>query len=407
MGGYQFIHIEMYSRAGREGRGTTWVFDEAARHSDSCQHVSMPAPPQTVFGMNIEAVRTEHDRRASEAKTAIKTGHVRSIRKDQNTLMTVVASHPATMNEQSPGTNQVVADWERKTVAWLQEQFGETLVSIVRHVDEGHPHLHGFILPDDSEMRAARLHPGAKAKADAMALRAPDEDRMNANKRGDVAYRQAMRAWQTAYWQAVGLPCGLSRIGPGRRRLTRSAWKAEQTAQAAVAVASQRAAVVLGDARKKVKAAKAEVSAAEQKAEETIVNAEVLITRAHAVANDIIKKARTEATNIQDHWRHFSGFGGWVRALFDGLRRSQIREALESQINASTAERVSAITAARDRAIEQARTERDQRRKTETVLGRLQARLEEVLIERDRLRAVLSRYRRTETSPRMNPKPRL
>lgn len=407
MGGYQFIHIEMYSRTGRDGRGTSWVFDEAARHPDSCHHVSRPLPPQTVFGVDVDTVRIEHDRRTAEAKTKTKTGKTRAVRKDQNTLVTVVVSHPAALGEMRLGTRQAVEDWEKRTVAWLQQEFGGSLVSVVRHLDEAHPHLHGFVIPQDTEMRAARLHPGAKAKLDAMAFSLPNEDRTNANKRGDTAYRQAMRDWQDSYWQAVGLPCGLSRLGPRRRRLSRAEWKAEQTAQAAVAIAAQNAAIITDDAKKRVEAAKAKVVAAEQKVMETAAHAEMLVNIARADADNIIGKANIEAERAKDHWRRFSGLGAWMRALFDGLRRSQIQNALKIQIEASAAERIAAMAAMRDRALDQERAERIHRRKTETVMSRLQSRLEQVAFERDRLRAALARHRTIEKSPTAAPKLKL
>ena len=72
-------------------------------------------------------------------------------------------------------------------------------------------------------------------------------DTKAANKMGDRAYRAAMRGWQDRYWESVGLPCGQTRLGPGRRRLTRAGHEAEKaqaghaaTLLAAVGTASQR-----------------------------------------------------------------------------------------------------------------------------------------------------------------------
>ena len=55
-----------------------------------------------------------------------------------------------------------------------------------------------------------------------------------------------MRGFQDEYYDAVGAPCGMTRIGPGNRRLTREAWKMEQ--QQAEAIAEQLAKATLLEA---------------------------------------------------------------------------------------------------------------------------------------------------------------
>jgi len=42
------------------------------------------------------------------------------------------------------------------------------------------------------------------------------------------AYKKAMRDFQDSYYEAVGKPCGLTREGAKKRRLSRTEWKAEQ-----------------------------------------------------------------------------------------------------------------------------------------------------------------------------------
>lgn len=97
------------------------------------------------------------------------------------------------------------------------------------HVDEAHVHLHAYGLHPSGH--ADRLHPGKSAKASAVANAVSlGHDKKAANKIGDRAYVQAMRAWQDSYSGVVGLPHGLTRLGPGRRRLSRAEWKAEQVA---------------------------------------------------------------------------------------------------------------------------------------------------------------------------------
>ena len=241
---YQFIHIETYARkADSAGRSTTFVFDEADRQPDACQHVTAPQPPTLVDGAMLAEVRALHDHRAAQAMTEA-AGKAKRIRVDQHTLATVVASFPNPWNEVRADSAQAaaLADWERRTVDWLRDQFGDQLKAVVRHDDERFPHLHAYILPADASMRAKVLHPGWSAKSAAVAAaKAEGVDGKAANARGDSTYKAAMRAWQDCYWESVGLPCGLARLGPGRRRLTRAEWQTEQAAARTAAELLKRA----------------------------------------------------------------------------------------------------------------------------------------------------------------------
>ncbi|MFS8054012.1 hypothetical protein QD357_14350 [Rhizobium sp. BR 317] len=235
--GFQFVHFGAFSRKGnKQGQSTDFVFGEAERRPNASLHVSNPAPPEVVFGLAVSEVRALHDERAADAKDIMKNGRSRAIRSTQMTLATVIASHPLTVEEvrADPAKAAEVKEWERRTVEWLQSQFGDQLVSVVRHVDERHCHLHSYILPANGMMKAVEIHPGHVAKAAVMA-EGPrfGEDDKALNKRGDKAYRAVMRQWQDDYYQNVGAPCGLTRIGPQVRRLKRAEWQAEtQAAQA-------------------------------------------------------------------------------------------------------------------------------------------------------------------------------
>lgn len=228
---YTFAHLEIHSRKGGKSGSTSSILDEAERVPGASPHVPNPAPPEVVYGMTIEELRHLHDRRAEACHVTQSNGRTRKIRSTQNTLATVVMSFPDELATADPAA---VKDWERLNVAWLKAEYGERLKTVVRHVDEGHPHLHAYLLDDGPEMRASSLHPGFEAKAAALAAGAT-------NKAGDRAYRDAMRLWQDRYWEAVGLPCGLARIGPARRRLTRRGWRDEQDAVKAVATARKAA----------------------------------------------------------------------------------------------------------------------------------------------------------------------
>ncbi|MDD2706080.1 MAG: hypothetical protein PHU07_12220, partial [Acidocella sp.] len=65
------------------------------------------------------------------------------------------------------------------------------------------------------------LHPGRQAAA---------KKAQQGAKKGaqNAAYKQAMVGWQDDFQRAVAAHFALTRRGPGKRRLTRGAWKAEQ-----------------------------------------------------------------------------------------------------------------------------------------------------------------------------------
>ena len=272
--------------------------------------------------------------------------------------MTFILSHPATRDEvrASDAVRRDVEEWEALSVAWLRSQYGEQLVSVIRHEDESHPHIHGYALPDDLGMKAAPLHPGFRAKAAVTSAGVlPGEDEKTLSKRANAAYQSAMRSWLDDYHQRVGQPCGLTRQGPGRRNLTRAAWheekrqavalkevleradalreraaafKAHELGQAAALRAKveaeaqkmrDEAASIRSDADRKADAAKAAIDAAKA-AEERALEAATKAQRQQQAA----ERATTAA-------RRLSGFGGALRGLWDGFRRSTIAARIRAE----------------------------------------------------------------------------
>lgn len=222
---YQFGHVETFSRKpNKAGVGVKFVIDEVTRRDpDACRHVENPTKPTLVFGMSAEDLEALHDKMCAEATTTNVKGQTRAIRKDQHTLMTVVLSYPG---EPEPGIAPY-EEWERRSVDWLKKMYGDDLKTVIRHTDEANPHIHAYILP--SNARAKELHPGWTAKRDAEArAKASGMDAKAALKEGNAAYKSSMREWQDSLFEAVGRPCGLTRIGPARRRLTREAHTIEK-----------------------------------------------------------------------------------------------------------------------------------------------------------------------------------
>ncbi|MCD2175348.1 plasmid recombination protein [Rhizobium sp. C4] len=334
---YQFIHLECYSRkADRQGRSSDFILDEAARQPIASVHVADPHPPTIIYGLDIEEVRAMHDTAAAAAMTAGARGRLRKIQSRQKTLHTVVASHPYTVAEVRTNGDKLVEvrDWEQRTVKWLRDQYGSALKSVIRHTDEKQRHIHAYIVPtSDPEMRAAAYHPGIVAKRAVMiAGPRPGEDGKALNKRSNAAYKAAMREWQDSYHDAVAVPCGLTRLGPARRRLTREEWKAEQAQARALQNALGRAAHIQARGQAYVDRTKAEAAAIRADAE----------------------KGRVAAERLK-------GIGGAIRSVADGIQQSRVREQIRREFGRDLA----AAQALAERARSDAAREREARAEAE------------------------------------------
>lgn len=255
---YQFIHIEAYARvagAGKAGgRNVGNVLAEADRKPGNCPHIDPekladPAcVPVRAYGLKLDKVEQEANKWAEQAKDA----QGRALRKDGHCLLAGVVSMP---NDTSP------EDWRKfryDAIDWLKKEFGDRLRSVIEHRDESHPHLHFYCIQEHGKGFAS-LHPGQQAarQAKAQGLKKGEQNE---------AYKNAMRDWQDKFSRDVGQHHGLTRLGPGQRRLTRAEWKQEQKQAKALQQAKSRAKKVLKQAEKQ---AEEITQQAEEKAQKT------------------------------------------------------------------------------------------------------------------------------------------
>ncbi len=382
---FQFVHMQGFSRKGDgKGRTVAFVMAEARRDAMASVHVTNPSAPVVVYGSTIDEVEAMHDAAAAVATTAVKGGKPRKLRQDHKTLHTVIASHPYTMEEvrTDPAKLREAEEWERRTIAWLRAQYGSDLKSVVRHEDESHFHVHAYIVPtDDPEMRALRHHPGVVAKRAMMAAGPADGDDIKVlSKRADAAYKSAMRSWQDSYHDAVGVPCGLARLGPQRRRLTREQWKAEQAQANALKATIERAKVVKARGESMIAATKedaariaSEAAAAQAEAARQIAIAKAATEAAKAArdkavgeqrrAQSMMMRVRQEAARVREATARLQRLPGAIRSVLDGFRASKvafrIRAAVESEMEALR--RTAADAADRARASDAGRREAEAR----------------------------------------------
>lgn len=260
--GYQFIHVSSYGRTagkGKEGgHSVRSILAEAGREDGAHPHVEAPQPPTVLHGLSLAEVEAEASAWAEQAKDA--RGH--RLRKDGLCLLAGVISAPDDMS---------AASWEAlkvDAIDWLGRD--GRLLSVVEHHDESHRHIHFFKTPAEGA-RFDSLHPGRAAAA---AAKAQGQAKGEQNK----AYKEAMRGFQSDFFTQVGAKHGLTRIGPAKRRLTRSGWVAEQTAAKAMA-----------EARRQAEAAQIDAAAMIRRAEEA---AKVALAEADRVAAEVIEAAK-------------------------------------------------------------------------------------------------------------------
>lgn len=116
-------------------------------------------------------------------------------------------------------------NWLNLNHQFLKKKYGSQYKSLVFHADERFPHCHFYVVPDltgNRHLDIGAIHEGVQARAKLKASSTAKEKMR--------AYKKAMRQFQEEYYDSVGLPCGLTKEGPRKRRLTRQEWQLEKNA---------------------------------------------------------------------------------------------------------------------------------------------------------------------------------
>ena len=191
---------------GKKGKSTmSDVIREALREDDHCNHVDVPQSPTFLLGdpTNLWGLRDE-----IEAKCAVEKARTgKAPRKDMHVLLAGVASYPRALAIEDPAGYD---RWEKATVKWLREKYGDNLRAVLKHDDEAHPHVHFFVC-DRIRVNAKELHDGYAAAA-----------HLPLSKESNQVFNDAMRDFQSDYYAKVGHAAGLQRDGPKRLRLDRA-----------------------------------------------------------------------------------------------------------------------------------------------------------------------------------------
>lgn len=379
--GFQFAHIETYSRSGgRSGKlNIAEIISEARRTPEASLHIENPKPPVFVYGCDFEELLRRHDAVLELAQETLTSGKKRAVRKDTCSLFTCVLSHPATPDQCRNDTDvkAAVESWVKDSVKWLRrdlEARGGTLENVIMHIDETHVHLHAYGL--HSSGHADRLHPGKAAKKQAAeAAVVSGQEKKPANAIGDKAYVEAMRAWQDSYSTDVGLPHGLTRLGPARRRLPRAEWMTEKAAAKSVREAKAMAAKAMHTAKAADVKRKQHETAAQKTVADAQKEARTIIQDSHDQSGKLVAKADAEVRKVRS-------LANWLRAFWDSLHTSAIRKSLWKEVK-------TVIEGERKRTADaESRLQNEIRRRTsvETRLSNTNQSLQAVISERDKLR---------------------
>lgn len=226
-GSYQFIHVDSYGREGStqtktsmdkhgakvttttKSRSASDILNEQWREDGACPHIENPRKPGLLYGVEPADVLPIMNQWADQAKDA----QGRKLRKDGHCILIGVASLPRSMEDNFP-------EFAEDTLIWLKEKYGDRLKSVVVHDDEAHPHLHFSVVPNIGE-KFEDIHDGFKASK-----KAKTDGKLKSDQ--NYSYKEAMRNYQDEFSKNVAMAHELTRIGPGRRRLTRSQWHAEK-----------------------------------------------------------------------------------------------------------------------------------------------------------------------------------
>ena len=337
MAGYQFFHVECYAReestkqrtqtkkqsdgtfkskeVAKEKRGNVrWVIAEAKREQDSCYHIEAPQPPTVLLG-DLDQVEAEANAWAEQSTDA--SG--RKLRKDAHCLLAGVISLPRDQEEHWEG-------FKAKSLEWLKEKYGDNLRCVIAHEqDEAHPHLHFYAVAKVGQS-FDEIHEGKRAQKE-LKKKNPQASKQEQN----LAFCEALRATQDDFANRIGQRFGLARLGPGRRRLTRAQWQAEQTQAEAL--------------QKTLNKKKAYKKAFKKQA---IAEAQPLIEQARAEAR---AEAMAEAQCVG------AKLGGFWSGVKDKLSKPSERE---QQVEAQAQAEIAKAQRAKEKAEEEARRAKTQ-----------------------------------------------
>ncbi|WP_158967655.1 plasmid recombination protein [Paraglaciecola sp. L3A3] len=200
----QFVHLEEYGlERGRQGQPNVFgVLREARREIEYCKHVENVRAPIKLDGIDLKEVEEE----IKKARDDIKEKG-RAIRKDSKVIVAGVVSYPIKVKD----VNDIgeLNNWCRKTIGFLNKEFGENMKSAILHMDEENPHIH-FYVYNKNTLRINDIHPAYIEK---------DKEKIKKKKRG--AFKKGLMKFADRYFHEVSSDIGHTRFKNKRKRMDR------------------------------------------------------------------------------------------------------------------------------------------------------------------------------------------
>lgn len=325
MPGFQFIHYDTYglkvsakAKGGGKVAGKSQtkslltikdVCAEALREDGAHPHVEAPQPPRMLHGIPLAEV----ERQCVDIGATTKDASGKKLRKDAAILLAGVASYPVPRAEADPAT---VAAWERQTVEFLRQCWGDRLQTVLAHDDERFPHLHFYVLSDYQPGARYSLDGVCDARAAQAAAKAGGAKIVDQR----AAYVEAMERFQDAFYNAVSIDFGICRYGPKRDRTSRVEWKERQ--RIAEEIAANRATARDVAARVQREASET-LSIARGRADQVVRDARGTAAGVVAQAHDQADQVRAEAARTRQEAVAMAaearGLLGDVKAALTGL----------------------------------------------------------------------------------------
>lgn len=247
MAGYQFAHMQTYSRKGNKAnRSSTDVLMENSRVPGNHPHVENAELPNLIHGIDPADIVERIEERVDQAKARLRMSGKR-IQVNTHVLNGAVYSHPLKTEQlkiADDATRKEYLKWRQLACEFAvkdAERMGMEVLSIVEHTDETYPHIHVLSIPklskDNPRLDAKQCHVGhlaGKQAYDTTLAQCQKQGVSAANAKKSAtnaqtsAFKKAMSEWQDSYYNEVGVKCGMTRIGPARSRMPRAEWKKTQ-----------------------------------------------------------------------------------------------------------------------------------------------------------------------------------
>ncbi|TOL61131.1 hypothetical protein CGH94_25565, partial [Vibrio parahaemolyticus] len=210
---YQFLHFETYARkASKTKKAFKTIVKEFMREHGNCPHVEKPQTPKILYGVDAY----EANEIICNIAISSKDKKGRKLRTDAQVCVSGVMSFPRELRNEDEAFYQ---SWLKDNIKYLQKKYDNNLLSVIEHDDEDHPHIHYVVtnrnVKNNGDFNIVNIHKPIYARESKKGRKAKYD-----------AYKQACRLEQDEYYDAVSVKYGLLRIGPGRQRLSRAAYKA-------------------------------------------------------------------------------------------------------------------------------------------------------------------------------------